>query len=317
MASQPPGDPERPWLAEEPIDDERAVRLLAAGCPELAVESITRFGEGWDNVAFFVNGQWVFRFPRRAVAGPLLEVEIRALPALAQRLPVAIPDPVYSSGPCEGFPFSFFGYRLLAGSCWVELELSEGESARLGRRLGGILRSLHDTPVEQARTWGVPDEPAGNVVPARRAAAARGVVERLRTRGAWPGDARHENALEALDPGRDGAPRTLCNGDLGGRHLLFGEPGEHGRELTGMIDWGDLAVSDAAIDIALAYEVLPPSVRPSFFETYGAVDAGTRALARVRAIHKASAVLAWALDVDLPVMQRAAQRTLGWVVEGE
>ena len=46
-------------------------------------------GAGWDNTAYLVNGEWVFRFPRRTIAVPLLEAEGRVLPKLAPRLPLS------------------------------------------------------------------------------------------------------------------------------------------------------------------------------------------------------------------------------------
>lgn len=56
---------------------------------------------GWDNVAFLVDGQWLVRFPRRAVAVPGVQREIAVLPRLASRLPLPIPDPQFIGQPSD------------------------------------------------------------------------------------------------------------------------------------------------------------------------------------------------------------------------
>ena len=62
-----------------------AIALINAQCPSLAPVLLEPFGAGWDNAAYLVNGEWVFRFPRRAIAVDLLEAEVHVLPRLAPR----------------------------------------------------------------------------------------------------------------------------------------------------------------------------------------------------------------------------------------
>jgi hypothetical protein len=61
---------------------------------------------------------------------------------------------------------------------------------------------------------------------------------------------------------------TLVHGDLGPEHVL-GQDGV----LTGVIDFGDLHVGDAAIDLAWALHCTPPEFANSLAETYGVTDA--------------------------------------------
>ena len=82
------------WDPEVVVTERLARQLLEAQFPELTVAGLRLLAEGWDNTVWLVNGDLVFRFPRRAIAIPGVEREIAILPALAPRLPAAIPTPV-------------------------------------------------------------------------------------------------------------------------------------------------------------------------------------------------------------------------------
>lgn len=91
--------------------------VLEGDFPELRVESVDRLGEGWDRVAFLVNGALVFRLPwhllepdaQAEAAIPTARAEVSLLRALTGRLPVAAPEPIFVDA--EG---RYFGYRLPA-----------------------------------------------------------------------------------------------------------------------------------------------------------------------------------------------------------
>ena len=70
---------ERPWTAEHTVDEALARSLVETQFPDLAPARLTPLGVGWDNTVYDVDGRWVFRFPRRAIAVPLLETELSPL----------------------------------------------------------------------------------------------------------------------------------------------------------------------------------------------------------------------------------------------
>ena len=53
---------ERPWAAEVEVTADIATSLIEAQCPPLSPVSLEPMGAGWDNTAYLVNGDWVFRF---------------------------------------------------------------------------------------------------------------------------------------------------------------------------------------------------------------------------------------------------------------
>jgi aminoglycoside phosphotransferase (APT) family kinase protein len=70
------------------------------------------------------------------------------------------------------------------------------------------------------------------------------------------------------------------------RHSLV----DAARRAAGIIDWGDLHLGDPAIDLSIAFEVLPPHARDRFANAYGPIGDETWKLARYRAIYHGALV---------------------------
>lgn len=304
---------DKPWLPQFPVDRVLAGRLIAAARPELAGLTPERVGEGWDNDVWRV-GAWAFRFPRRPMGVDLIAVEARVLPGLAARLPVAIPaaEQVVPAGPLH--PAPYLAHRFLPGTTGDRAALDTAQRTRLAPQLAGFLATLYAVPVAEARAMGVPDD-VFRSDPQRR---VEQITERLPALAA-AGFAREADAIRdaMLAHGMDAidalpqADRTLCHGDFYARHFLVDERGE----LCGVIDWGDVCVADPAIDLSIAYAFLPPSARSAFFDGYGPVDARTHAMARLYAMHSATALAVYATDVgDRPLRAEAAV-ALGHVLD--
>lgn len=198
---------------------------------------MTYLGEGWDSTAVLVGGRWVERRPRRREIGPQLLREAVVMPWLAPRLPLPVPVPVVvSEDPVV------VRHELVPGGEVASL------NAVQGRQLGEFLRALHAAPVAEAVARGV----GPTMLP----------VDRFRAEVRVPGG-------EALLARLDGLPAdTLVHGDLGPEHVL-------GRDgvLTGVIDFGDLHVGDAAIDLAWALHSTPPEFAAALARTYGVTPA--------------------------------------------
>jgi aminoglycoside phosphotransferase (APT) family kinase protein len=78
--------------AEVEIDTGLVRRLLAAQVPQwtdLPVRAVP--GAGWDNVIYRLGADLAVRLPRRLIGAEQVARQHRWLPALAGRLPLAIP----------------------------------------------------------------------------------------------------------------------------------------------------------------------------------------------------------------------------------
>src|SRR5690349_19751961 len=82
-----------PWDAERVVGVERARELVGRAVPELHGAPVQQLSAGWDHTVLLVDGRWVVRFPRRAVALPGFRRELAVLPLLAPLLPLPVPVP--------------------------------------------------------------------------------------------------------------------------------------------------------------------------------------------------------------------------------
>ena len=73
----------RSWATDWVVTAELAVSLIEEMWPALKPVSGSDIGAGWDNSVYLINSTFVFRFPRRAIAVPLIATEISLLPWLA------------------------------------------------------------------------------------------------------------------------------------------------------------------------------------------------------------------------------------------
>jgi aminoglycoside phosphotransferase (APT) family kinase protein len=303
----------KPWLPEVEVTPELATALIESQCPALAPVTLAAMGAGWDNTAYLVNGEWVFRFPRRTIAVPLLESEARVLPALAPRLPFPIPRPEWFGRPDTTYRWPFLGYRRLAGRVASDVGLSDSARAGLAGPLAQFLRALHDIPVAEAEAWGAPPDAFGRLDGARLEKMIRPALVELIERGviedAAPWLAILEAGLGALP--LEG-PLALVHGDFYSRHVLVDEGGR----MTGVIDFGDMHLGHPAVDLSVAWTLLPVRARPEFFAVYGGIGAREAAAARLRALTSAVAQEAYGRDVGDAQIEREGRRALHSVAAG-
>jgi aminoglycoside phosphotransferase (APT) family kinase protein len=292
----------RVWDADVELSLEAATHLIERQFPALAPARLELLGAGWDNTAFLVNEQFVFRFPRRQCVVGLLEREARVLPLLAPHLPLPVPVPTLLGAPADGYPYPFAGYLLIPGTTACRLAWSDEERTRNAAPLGRFLAALHRIPVSDAtRAWAPGHEIGPAEPPVRDRLRALGpalggidvealadLVERLAAAPAWAG------------------PTCWVHGDLYARHLLVDDQ----RRLCGVIDWGDVHLGPPALDLMIAFSFLPPAGRGAFREAYGPIDAATWDRARWRALHYGMSLLEYGTDIGDAALRAAGEYAL-------
>jgi aminoglycoside phosphotransferase (APT) family kinase protein len=301
-----------PWTAEIVVDAGLARSLVETQFPELAPARVEPLGVGWDNTAYVVGGAWVFRFPRRRIALPLNERELRLLPAVAPRVPLPVPVPEKIGRATDAFPWPFAGYRFLAGRSASVVDLDDAARESLAVPLARFVAALHAIPVDEATRLGARPDDIGKLDVPHRAKQAREAHAALRDAGALD-DATVRGLDAALDvpPPTETAP-VLLHGDLYARHVLVDDAGR----ATGVIDWGDSCLGHAAIDLSIAHHMLPPRAHDAFRAAYGPIDEATWRLARFRAVTHATWSLRYARDQGVEDMGREAAKTLAWCAGG-
>lgn len=296
-----------PWAAEQTIEPAAALRLIQEQFPEIQAKKIRLLGVGWDNTAFVINEELVFRFPRREIALPLLETEWLLLPALASRLPLPIPVPQWRGCPCASFPWPFIGYRMLAGFTACYANLLEEERAALAQPIACFLSALHATPQAQIAQCKVTGDNQSRIDGALLTSKIKKNFDELDLLGLLPNRKSLEKLVEESQDFRTPKQSCIVHGDFYVRHLLIDEK----HRLVGVIDWGDVHLGDPAIDLAIAHSFLPKSAHSSFIKSYGEVDLKTWHLARLRAIFSSTYLILFGHHSNDPDIFREGIRALG------
>ena len=115
---------------------------------------------------------------------------------------------------------------------------------------------------------------------------------------------------QAVDAPIDVEP-TWIHGDLHPRNILVDQ-----RSITGIIDWGDLAVGDRATDFAAFWSLFPdPHLRQQAIDTYGGISEMTLVRAKGWAILLGVVLLDSGL-VDNPQHAAMGQKILQSLAQG-
>jgi len=281
---------EKPWLAEFPVSLELAGKLIMLQFPEIELKEIKQLGEGFDNTVIQINGEFVFRFPRRPIAVTLIQVENQLLPSIAGTLPLDIPEPIFFGKPSTIYPYPFTGYKMVKGHLPVEGSLANKvESAK---RFAHFLKVLHSFPVERAMRLGVQPDGMMRLDVSYRKKSLMENVSNLLKLGYFEQAYAVKDFVEELGELDVQHPISLVHGDIHIRNVLLDDEGV----LAGIIDWGDVHVGNPAIDFSFLYSYFPKEARRGFYEIYGQIEKETESLARFRAIYMLVTLLVYGID---------------------
>lgn len=245
--------------------------VVAARLPGYRVRSVALLGEGQDNTAYEVNGELIVRFAKEA--DPVsIDHEARLLAAVAEISPLPVPKPLFVAA-----ELGCVAYSRLPGLPLIDLPASERpvRGGSVATVLGRFLDALHRVPL--------------------------GVVDGLVPVDDQPKDAWLREAAETYEAIADHVPKAhrpavaafleeaapsggnllvFSHNDLGIEHVLV-DPAT--REVTGVIDWSDAAITDPAYDFGLLYRDLGPGFLDSALLAYRPTADGTEEL-RTRSV---------------------------------
>jgi aminoglycoside phosphotransferase (APT) family kinase protein len=242
------------------IDESLVRRLLAAQLPQWADLPIRRVEPaGTDNAIFRLGDELAARIPRIDWAADEPAKAHRWVPLLAPSLPLALPEPVALGEPGEGYPWPWSVCRWLEGEVATPEHL--GDPAQTAADLAAFLVALRGVD----STGGPAPEGRGGPL-APRDGRVRESIEALADEiDVDEVTAEWEAALAA--PEWSGDP-VWIHGDLDARNLLASD----GR-LSGVVDFGTLAVGDPACDVMAAWKLLSSANRGAFRAALGVDDA--------------------------------------------
>jgi aminoglycoside phosphotransferase (APT) family kinase protein len=216
--------------------DEALVRsLLREQHPDLADLSLREIDSGWDNAIFRLGETLVVRLPRRVAVTHLIEREQQWLPQLAPLLPIPVPAPVRVGQPAQNYPWRWSIVPWLSGR---NADLCEPRADQ-AERLAAFLCALHCPAPANA-----PLNPYRGVPLRERAEQIVERIRRLERETTLLNDDVVRIYHAAIEAPIDVAP-TWLHGDLHAGNMLVDDG-----TISGVIDWGDMAVGDRATDLA-------------------------------------------------------------------
>ncbi len=291
---------------EVEVSPSQAGSLIIAQFPELSPIRVTTLGAGWDNTAYRVNDTWTFRFPRREIGARCLEAEIRVMPALAPRLPLPVPFPVYVGESTAGYAYRFVGHRWVDGVTACLAAPDDAARTALAEPLAAFLAALHGIDEEEARDLGAEPDNLRRLDVGFRSGRTGETLDELVRRGLLESASPWRAILRDTPAASPETPRCLVHGDLYARHLVLDPMGA----LAGVIDWGDVHVGHPAVDLAIAWLFLPARARKKFRAAYGPIPDDSWKLARFRAVYHSVITLGYAAEVDDASLLRETRAAL-------
>lgn len=246
------------------IDVDLVRKLVAAQFPQWSALPITRArSTGTVNAIFRLGDDLSVRLPRTP---RMQDWDVDCwLTALGGRLSIPIPEPVGAGQPDQIYPWRWSVHRWVDGEPWRASEMAE--SCKAAEQLAEFIARLHE--LEHA------DMPCQALWDGGRFASSdQGVrASAPKARGIDT-----EALLSAWDRALDARPwqenRVLIHWDLLPGNVLYRD----GR-ISGVIDWGALAVGDPARDLLPTWTLFSGDARRGFRSMIGC-DEDTWARAR-------------------------------------
>lgn len=294
------------WEPQQIIEPPLALQLIREQFLELPAKNIRLLGAGWDNTAFIIDEELIFRFPRREIALALLEAEWCALPKLASRLPLPIPIPKWKGSPTVHFPWPFIGYRLIPGFTACYANLLEDKRATLAEPIAKFLALLHATPKSEFSECHIPEDNQSRINGSLLTTKIEKNFDELSLLGLLEDRKKLELIVQRLQNFKAPTNSFLVHGDFYVRHLLIDQK----HDLVGVIDWGDINWGDPAIDLAIAHSFLPVEAHKSFIKAYGGISEETWTLAKLRAIYSNTLLILFGYHSNDPNIMREGLRSL-------
>lgn len=237
---------------------------IASELPELTIRTAVRIGEGWTAIAYRVNDELIFRFPKRPSVWKDLDREIAFLAHARPHLPLAVPEHLNRMRESAGAPHGYVVTRNIPGRAVEPGALSTPERTALAHVLAGFLRALHDMSPEPLVPL-LPHEDEYAVALQYQRDAEAEVAPHLSR-------AERQRLSEAFgrhlgDPLNFAGQTRILHADVGADHVLC-----IGRSVTGILDWGDVCLGDPDYDFAYLYKDFGEAFVREMARHYGHAD---------------------------------------------
>lgn len=236
------------------MNEDSVQALILSHFSNLKIVSLVKIGEGTGNVAYEVNTDLIFRFPKKEDNQQQLEQEIYIQEVLKQFCSLPYPDFIFL--PAD---HSFIGYKKLNGTPLLQIyDEFKGLPTVLGQ-LGHFLTKLHSISSEKLNELNLVIE---NDSYEDWKSDAYSYFEKIKEVIPTKYLSEIERFFESENP-KSFDELVLCHNDLGIEHILVVE-----NNITGIIDWGGVALTDPACDLSRIYRDLGQDALNTLLRNY-------------------------------------------------
>lgn len=217
--------------------------------PGFNIFSVAKIGEGWDSKAFIINGTWIFRFPKRPEVKNNLKKEVLLLPAIRKLVNLDMPLFEYISN-----IQIFVGYKKLEGSFFNHeffISLSAVEQENIIKQIADFLLTMHDFDFKKLQHIELEEANYKELYKA-------GFIEVQEIIYPNISDDFQQIFTDSYNSYLNNVKnflfkKSLLHNDISCDHLLYNETK---KVLTGIIDFGDIAIGDPDYDLMYLYDEL-------------------------------------------------------------
>lgn len=256
------------------------------------VSDMKILGAGYDNVAYQINKEWVFRFPRREFGVMCMENEITLLPYIATQVSFPLTCPKFISKPTDIYPYPFAGYPIISGKTLCEATKPLIDDVNFARTLGIWLQELHSVPIKPEHLQQIKGDHSWRLDIQNRVKFITSQVVKYEQHF----DAAGFSQTQLLDIINDFHKLNFplykpcyLHGDLYFLHIVVND----NLMPCGLIDWGDTHVGHPGIDLSSGIMIFTERALEEFFNSYGEVGIDTKLVASFRALCHSMACLGY------------------------
>ncbi|MBS1735439.1 MAG: aminoglycoside phosphotransferase family protein [Bacteroidetes bacterium] len=221
--------------------------IIQSAYPALKINKFDKMGEGDTYIAFLVNGQYLFKLPKEIDGSTILKKEVQLMESLAEIFSISIPKFVFVSP-----VFQFGAYEILPGiTLAAYLKKNELSSFQV-EQINDFLEKLHSYHLPEHLSDILPlmnyfeeynedYEFLKNSTTAFFSKTQKRIIL-------------DKYVLYLSDKSNFEYKPALLHNDFSFNHILCNRGTG---KITGVIDFGDAAIGDAAFDYIYLYELQP------------------------------------------------------------
>ncbi|MDZ5609828.1 aminoglycoside phosphotransferase family protein [Bacillus pseudomycoides] len=242
-------------------------QYIQQALPNIAIHSYEQNDNGWDNVAFIINNEWLFRFPRKSKYAERIPREKQLCDVLSQSLQeIEVPKyHILYKNESDLIPFCSY-YKLIHGeplTAQTIERLTVKERETVITQLATFLAFLHTIPIEHAANWKFDAEKPISYWRQVQTKLHDYLSPTLTSLERIAFDCLFEDFFEHMHT--SDFQKTMIHADLTHHHILF--DGEK-RSVAGIIDFGDAQIGDPAFDFAGLYNDFGSEFTEDIYKQY-------------------------------------------------